>query len=253
MNDAPSRDRNRRGRRIILAASSSTQNVKTLTQLLQRFEYEVAAAGDAAQAQQQASALHPSLIIVDLVLPDMSGLEFFTLLQQDRSVYSIPVVFMVAASDAAAESRCLDYGAAGCITKPVQAEDLYRTVQAVLERRPRANIRIDTRLPVSVSNVPVDCPGGECLIDLSEQGMYVPTHAPFQGRGKVAVHLHIRDRTIAAEGAVLYSQAAGSGRRRGPGIGLKFTAMAPQDRDFIRKYIREEVMRGISSAPESRW
>jgi hypothetical protein len=76
---------------------------------------------------------------------------------------------------------------------------------------------------------------------------------PYPGKGRIAVQLRIKERTISAEGAVLYSHTAGTGRHREPGIGLKFTNIAQQDRDFLRKFIREEVTRDINKAPPSPW
>lgn len=238
----------KQGRRVIVAAGSSTPNMLILSVLLERFHYKVATAADGARAFEQISALHPALVISDLVLPDMRGIDLFHRLQENKSTASLPVIFMVPASDAAAESQCLAYGAAGCIMKPVQAEELYRTVQAVTEPKPRANIRIDASLPVSINNEPVGCPGGNCLIDLSEEGMHLPVNKPYPVKGRIAVQLRIKDRMISAEGSVLYSHASASGRHSEPGIGLKFTSIAPQDQDFIRKFIREEVTRDINKA-----
>lgn len=237
-----------KGRRVILVASAATPNMQTLSILLERFHYEVAAALTAAQALEKISAVHPSLVISDLALPDMRGVDFLHRLQERKGGASLPVIFMVPASDAAAESECIAYGAAGCIMKPIQAEELYRTVQAIVEPKPRANIRIDARLPVSVNNEPLGCPGGNCLIDLSEQGMHLPVQKQYPLRERIAVQLRIKDRMISAEGSVLYSHASATGRHSEPGIGLKFTSIAPQDRDFIRKFIREEVTRDINKA-----
>jgi CheY-like chemotaxis protein len=236
------------GRRSILIVGSNPQNMRSLSLLLQRFGYDVTTADNAGQALADLPDVRPSLVITDLALADMSGMDFFRQLVQNRVAASTPVVFTVPPSDAAAESRCLDHGAVACITKPVQAEELFRVVQAVIEPRPRANIRIDVRLPVSVNNVPVICPEGGCLIDLSEQGMHLPMNKPYPSKGRIAVQLQIKDRTIFAEGTIQYSHAAGSGRHQEPGIGLKFIQIAPQDQDFIRKFIREEVTRDLTTA-----
>jgi CheY-like chemotaxis protein len=237
-----------RRNRTILVVSSKAREQITVSLLLQRFEYEVVSASTVAQALERVAETVPALIITDLALPGMSGVDLLHLLRQDRRTESVPVIYLVPMSDASSERRCLDMGAAGCISKPVRAEELYRTVQAAIEPRPRESIRIDTRLPVSVNNVPLDCSGDNCEIDLSEQGMFAPMLTTYPRNRRVTVQISINDRTISAEGAVLYCQTPGEGHSREPGIGLKFINIAPQDQEFIRKFIRDEVNRDIKAA-----
>jgi len=234
--------------RFIVLVGNKTQEMLSLSLLLQRFEYEVATTHTAGQALDQVSAVFPALIITDMNLPGMSGMDLLQLLRQTRRTASIPVVFLVPLSDAASERRCIDMGAAGYISKPVQAEDLYRTVQATIEPVPRADIRIETRVPVSVNNIPVNPTNAQCEIDLSERGMYLPMNNPLPKSRRINVQLHIKNRTIAVEGAVLHSHTLGERSYKGPGMGLKFTRIAPQDREFIKHYIREEVTRDVRTA-----
>jgi CheY-like chemotaxis protein len=235
--------------RSIVVAGNKTLEMLSLALLLQRFAYEVSSANTAAQALELISANRPALIITDVVLPGMSGMDLFHLLKQDLRTAFIPVIFVIPLSDVASERRCLDSGAAACISKPIQAEELFRTVQQVIEPKPRAGIRIDTRLPVSLNNVPLDCAKGDCAIDLSEHGIYVPMHDPYPQNRRVTLQIHIKDRTISATGAVLHSHPSGeTPLRKEPGMGLKFVNIAPQDQDFIRTFIRDEVNRDVKAA-----
>jgi CheY-like chemotaxis protein len=242
-----------RKNRSILVVGNTTKDMRSVTLLLQRFEYDVVAVCTVSEAIESISAAVPALIITEATLPGMSGINLFQLLRQTKRTASIPVVFMIPLTDAASERRCLDTGAAGCITKPVQAEALYRIVQAVIEPVQRCDIRIDTRLFVSVNNVPLDCAGGVCDIELSERGMYVPMDKPYPRDKKITVKFHIKDRVISAEGSVLYSHAAGVVPHKETGMGLKFINIEPGDRECIRKFIRDEVMRDIrtSFSPET--
>ena len=229
----------------ILIVGGKTRELVFISLLLRRFQYDVSEVHTAAEAIERISSASPALIITELVLPGMGGLDLFMLLKQTRRTASIPVVFLLPLSDIASERRCQGAGAAGCVTKPVQAEDLYRTVQAAIEPIPRADIRIDARLPVSVDDVPLGCPQGQCEIDLSVQGMYVPTEKPYPRDRRVTVQFDIKDRTISVQGTVLYSNP--SGARREPGMGLKFVDLAVQDREFIRTFIRDEVTRDVKA------
>ncbi len=231
-----------------MIVGNKTQQLSSLALLLQRFAYEVTSVSTAAHARGQASVTRPALIVSEPILPDMDGLDFFRMLRQERRTASIPVVMLIPPSDAALEKRCLDSGVAACITKPILAEDLYRTVQAAVEPRPRADFRIDARLPVSVNNVRLCSTEGECEVDLSEHGMYVPMPKPYPKNRRITVRFHIKDRTISATGAVLHSHTSAEGPSKEPGMGLKFINMAPQDREFIRAFVRAEVTRGIRAA-----
>ncbi len=234
--------------RSIVVAGNKTLELLSLALLLQRFEYEVFSAHTAAEALERISAKRPALIITDLVLPGMSGMDLFRLLKQDLRTAFIPVVFVIPPSDVASDRLCMESGAKACISKPIHAEELFRTVQELIEPKPRAGIRIDTRLPVSLNNVRIDCPAGACDVDLSENGIYVSTREPLPQNKRVTVQIAIKDRTISATAAVLHSHSPADGKRHEPGMGLKFINISPQDQDFIRKFIRDKVNLDIKSA-----
>ncbi len=234
----------KRGHSSILVVGNKTQSMLSICLLLKRFEYNVSEAYTASEALGLISADVPALVVTDLVLPGMSGMDFFHMLKQARRTASLPVVFTVPLSDAAAERQCYDNGAAGCITKPIQSEELYRIVQTLIEPIPRESIRIDARSPVSLNNEPLECPEDSCAIDLSEHGMYVPTYKPYPRNRRITVRFHVKDRTISAEGSVVYSYTS-VGQHREPGIGLKFVNIAPQDKEFIRSFIRDEITRDV--------
>lgn len=236
----------RRKHSIVIAGDKSTA-VMVLSLLLERFGYEVLGAFSAAHALDRITAHKPSLVISELALPGMSGLDFFGRMRDDKRFASIPVVFLVPMSDVASEKKCLGAGAAGCIAKPVQPEEVYQVVQSVVEFRPRMSLRIDTRAPILLNDVPIGCPDGECDIDLSEHGIYVPVLRSYPRDRWIKIQMDIRDRTILAEGAVLYSHTRRIGHHKDPGMGLKFVNILPEDQNFIRSYVREEVMKGLGA------
>ena len=235
----------RRTLRYILIVESKTTDLFYDSLLLQRFEYRVSAVNSAGQAVELASVALPALVIADLYLPGMSGVDLIRLLRQDPRTSSLPVILLAPAGDQSAERRCRAAGAVACIAKPVQPEELYRTVQAAIEATPRSSIRIQTRLSVSVNNVPLDCIEGECASVLSEHGMYVRTLSPYPRGDRLALEMNINGRVVFADAAVLHSYRLGEGPFTGPGMGLKFVRIEPQDQEFIRQFIREEVSRGI--------
>jgi CheY-like chemotaxis protein len=236
------------GKRHIVVVGNNAQEVHALSLLLQRFEYEVAVANTSTHARELVLQKHSALVITDVTITVPGNTDLFHLLKEDGRTSSIPIVFMVSVSDAASERRCLGLGAAACITKPIQVEELYRTVQEIVEPHPRGSLRIDTRIDVRVNEAHLDC-GSPCNVDLSAYGMYVPTSSPFPRNRQITLRLHINDRTLSLKGSVLFSHVARAGSRKHSGMGLKFIDIAPTDQDFIRKYIHEEITRGITLSP----
>ena len=232
-------------RRYILVVDSKTTDLFTCAMLLQRFSYRVCTANTSVQALEMVSVAIPAIVIADLYLPVMSGIDLNSLLKQDPRTASIPIIILRPSDDEAAMRRCLSLKITS-LPKPIQIEDLYRTVQAAIETTPRSNIRIETRLTVSVNNVPFDCIDGECASVLSEHGMYIRTREPHGRNEHVAVQVNINGRVISAEATVLYSHRYGDGPFAEPGMGLKFLQMAPEDYTFIREFIRETVMREVA-------
>lgn len=57
--------------------------------------------------------------------------------------------------------------------------------------------------------------------------------------------MNINGRVVFADAVVLHSHRPGEGPFMEPGMGLKFIRIAPEDQEFIRQFIREEVSRGI--------
>jgi CheY-like chemotaxis protein len=161
--------------------------------LLQRFDYRVAVAAAAEDALGMIALDLPALIITELDLPEMSGLDLLARVQQDPRTAGIPVVALAANGDQESEARCRRAGFNACLGMPVGPEELFRTIQAAIEPVTRTSLRIHTKMPVIVNNVPLDCVGGECASVLSENGMYIRTLKPYPPNARLAVQIGVRD------------------------------------------------------------
>jgi two-component system cell cycle response regulator DivK len=209
--------------------------------LLQQFDYRVAVAAAAEDALGMIALELPALIITELDLPEMSGLDLLARVQQDPRTAGIPVVALAANGAQETEARCRRAGFNACLGMPVGPEELFRTIQAAIEPVTRTSLRIHTKMPVIVNNVPLDCAGGECASVLSEQGMYIRTLKPYPPNARLAVQIGVRGRIIAADAVVLYNHQRGEGPLGEPGIGIKFSRIAPQDREFLRTFIHSVI------------
>src|SRR5512139_3448147 len=117
----------------LLVVDSDVHSLYYVAKLLEGFGYTVATAQDAADALQLSGEAVPALVVVELDLPGLSGLELLRSLRRDPQRARIPVIATTVSRDHGTEERCLRAGFAACLVKPVGAEDLYQAVRAVLD------------------------------------------------------------------------------------------------------------------------
>ena len=236
-------------KRYILVVTSGSDDLFSISMQLQRFAYQVCTAQTAEQALNIISVALPALVIADLVLPDMSGLDMLRKVKGD--VRTLPIIMLLPGADAHVEKRSVEIGGGiPCLTKPVSTEDLYRMVQSLLEATPRTYLRIPTALPVTVNRILLDTAQGDFAVNISENGLFVRMQRPPRKHEQVSLELNINDVPIRAEGMVMHSRRAGEGAFREPGMAVRFIDIAPESREVIRKYIHDEVTRGIVAESE---
>ena len=101
--------------------------------------YETAAAADAAQAQAQILQQTPDLILLDWMMPKVSGLEYARQLRREKLTAGIPIIMLTARTEEEDKVRGLDSGADDYITKPFSTRELLARIKALLRRaRPHA-------------------------------------------------------------------------------------------------------------------
>ncbi|UGQ45780.1 HD-GYP domain-containing protein [Massilia endophytica] len=103
---------------LILAVDDEASNLQLLRQILQD-HYRLLFAKDAARALELARQEQPNLILLDVMMPGMSGHEACRILKADEATAAIPVIFVTALSDQDDEVRGFEAGAVDYITKPV--------------------------------------------------------------------------------------------------------------------------------------
>jgi two-component system phosphate regulon response regulator PhoB/two-component system alkaline phosphatase synthesis response regulator PhoP len=76
----------------------------------------------------------PDLLLLDLMLPDMDGMELCRMLKSDPQYSALPIIMLTARIDLEDRVKGLDYGADDYITKPFEGEELLARIRAVLRR-----------------------------------------------------------------------------------------------------------------------
>jgi|SRR4051812_2945527 two-component system cell cycle response regulator DivK len=131
----------------VLIVDDNVQNLKLVRVLLESEGYDVRTAGDAEEALAQLEYFSPRLILMDLQLPGMDGLELTRRLKADPVRRSIAIVALTAYAMKGDELKALEAGCDGYVTKPLDIVTLPQTVRVQLERQQTKRVRGASRLP----------------------------------------------------------------------------------------------------------
>lgn len=115
----------------ILIAEDHPDNREMLTRRLERRGYEVHTAENGQEAVERAQALSPDLILMDISMPVMSGLEATRALRALPTTAAIKIIALTAHAMDSARQECMDAGCDAFATKPVDFAGLLATIEAV--------------------------------------------------------------------------------------------------------------------------
>ena len=105
-----------------------------LVMALRRGGYAVSEAENAAAARIAIYEQRPDLVLLDWMLPDMSGIELARALKRDPSTRDLPIIMLTARGEEADRVRGLEVGADGYVVKPFSPHELLARIKAVLRR-----------------------------------------------------------------------------------------------------------------------
>ena len=117
----------------ILLVEDNPMNLELATDLLEAAGYVVIQAGTAEEGIKLARDESPDLILMDVGLPGMDGLEATGVLKQDPATKDIPVIAITAHAMKGDEEKALAVGCAGYITKPIDTRAFPKMVTRFIE------------------------------------------------------------------------------------------------------------------------
>jgi len=115
----------------ILVADDDPQILRALRIMLTARGYEVAAASDGRAALDAAAAAHPDLVVLDLGMPGLTGVE---VIQALRGWSAVPILVVSGRSESWDKVEALDAGADDYVTKPFAADELLARIRALSRR-----------------------------------------------------------------------------------------------------------------------
>ena len=120
----------------ILVVDDEPKITQLVRDYLERAGFVVVTAGDGREALMRARTEHPDLVVLDLGLPQLDGLDVTRRLRQEADV---PIIMLTARDDETDKLIGLELGADDYVTKPFSPRELVARVRAVLRRRDRAS------------------------------------------------------------------------------------------------------------------
>jgi len=145
----------------ILVVDDEPQILRTLSLNLRVRHYEVQTATDGAHALIQAAAWHPDLVILDLGLPDLDGVE---VIERLRHWNQVPIIVLSGRTDSEDKVLALDAGADDYVIKPFGVDELLARIRAVSRRE--------------IADEPPIVHIGALKVDLARKSITTPNESP---------------------------------------------------------------------------
>ncbi|WP_242716751.1 response regulator [Microcoleus vaginatus] len=116
-------------RPVVLAVDDNQDNLELLTQILDLLGCECVGAVDGYAAISAAVDRHPDLIVLDICLPDIDGMEVVKRVQENPDIRHIPIVAVTALAKAEDRARILQAGCVEYLSKPFNIKDLETVIR----------------------------------------------------------------------------------------------------------------------------
>ncbi len=116
----------------ILIVDDSNTNIVLLEAILNSRGYEICTAFNVDEAYDMLAKERPALILLDLLMPRISGYQFLDQLKKNEKTRDIPVIIVSAVTDAPNIQKTMDMGAVDYIEKPVDIKALVSKVEKTL-------------------------------------------------------------------------------------------------------------------------
>ncbi len=113
----------------VLFIDDNLDTLKLMQETLPSNSFECITASSAAEGLEKVKAFQPQLILLDLMLPKMSGLGFLRELKNDKELRQIPVVIFTALGDEEIATEMMELGAVGYLRKTCEANEIISMVE----------------------------------------------------------------------------------------------------------------------------
>ena len=118
----------------IVIVDDEPANIKLLIALLREFDYDIHGSSDSQQALALIEKIMPDLVLLDVQMPHINGLQIAEQMRVNDKTKEIPIIFVSARTDIATIQQSFQNTTVDYITKPVNFEQLATSVQKAINR-----------------------------------------------------------------------------------------------------------------------
>jgi two-component system phosphate regulon response regulator PhoB len=145
------------------------RDLRTLVDFnLRQAGWRTAHAESGAEALSRTRALKPAVVILDLNLPDVSGLDVCRLIRADAETRDVPILMLTARGAEEDRVHGLELGADDYLAKPFSLRELVLRVEAVSRRRPSETAKAPPNQRVEAGRIALDVDAHLCFVDGEE-------------------------------------------------------------------------------------
>ena len=120
-------------RKKIMVVDDTEIDRRIIQRLLAKANYDLILAEDGEKALQLVKTERPDLILLDCVMPGLSGTEVCQILKKDKEVKNIPVIFLTGMDTPTYVINCYELGADQYLTKPINSRELISQIDTTLK------------------------------------------------------------------------------------------------------------------------
>jgi phosphate regulon transcriptional regulator PhoB len=146
----------------ILVVDDEPDAIELIQYNLRAAGYDVVTAADGEEALKKARATNPSLVLLDVMLPEVDGLEVCKTLRREPATATVPIIMLTAKAAEIDRVLGLELGADDYVTKPFSPRELILRVKSLLRRRVPAEPEPER---IDFSDLKIDVPRHEVLVD----------------------------------------------------------------------------------------
>ena len=122
-------------KRRILVVDDNPVNIRLIKTILEKEGYDTVSATDGPAAIETARAESPDLVLMDIFMGEMSGLDACRLIKEEKETGDIPVIFVTANTDDAVLQKAFESGGSDYVRKPINRVELISRIRSVLTQR----------------------------------------------------------------------------------------------------------------------